>query len=516
MQKNSALLLAITLLTNLFIQSTSTTWPLQGKSFFLPRSQGVNAARDIVGWHHFINHTDTSGFYGAFAITPEYNRAYKTRTIAEYFFGTDVLCISGSTVSNRGYNDILADYFGLPTDYQSQVTVLPKIQNALVDFACYFGWGPFYVQIHSPYVWNQTQIELKEDISLIGSDIFYPTFYMAQAPIIPPAENFKQAMAGGFTWGDVSTGLEFGKIACNSLSEKMFADVDIAIGWNFLRRERGLIGSSLRMTIPTGTKPSSRYLLEPLIGNGHHWQVGVGVNAQGLLWEKDAEQSVNLFFDINIMHLFKAKQIRSFDLKDNGFGSRYILVKEFDSNGVYTGKTEPLINITSLMCNTDAAIQIDFVIMFAYQNKNYNFDIGYNGWIRSAEGIELIDCFDNKKWGLKGIANVANFSGPINDTQSSATLHGNNLSNQAIVIDSNPPVLLNTCDLDLRSGAASRQFTHKIFVHGGYTWEQYHKIKPYAGLGFSVEFEGARPKDLQPNKNAMSLWALWFKTGIGF
>ena len=505
-----------TMLASSVLSAENEPWPLQGKSFFSPRSQSTNAARDAVGWHRFINKNNRRGFSGAFAITPEYNRAYKTRQVAEYFFGTDTITISGSTIANRGTNDILADYFGLSTDYQSCVHICPKVQNALIDFALYLAWGPVYFRIHAPYVWNQTEMELIETTLFSGSDTLYPAFYMAQAEVQPPAQTFKQAMTGGFTWGNVQEGLKFGKVACAELSENKLSDIEFALGWNFLQRERGVVGGSLRASAPTGTIPTSTYLLEPIVGSGHHWQCGVGFNMQGLIWEKDADQRVDLIFDINIMHLFKSRQIRSFDLQKNGFGSRYILVKEFNENGAYTGKSQPLINITSLPCLIDAAAQIDFIIMFGYQNSGCSFDIGYNGWIRTAEGVELDCCFAKNRWGLKGIANVANIVGPVNDTQSSATIQGNALSEQAMVIDDSPPVFINTCDLDLRSGAASRQFTHKLFAHGSYAWIDMRYAQPYVGLGFSVEFAGKRPKDLQPNKNSMSMWAFWLKTGAGF
>jgi len=491
--------------------------PLKGKSFFAPRSQSVNAARDAVGLHRFINKNNNNGAYGAFFITPEYNRAYKTRRIAEYFFGTDQLHISGSTVATRGANDILADYFGLSTQYQSSVHVCPSVQNALLDFGAYVGWGPFYVRAHAPYVWNKTQIELNEQVTVSGVNTPYPPFYMAQLETKVPAQTFKQAISGGFTWGDVCEGLKFGKISCNSLTESAFSDVTFALGWNFLQRSRGTVGASIRAAAPSGTRSKSVYLLEPVVGSGKHWQLGFGLNTQGLLWEKDGDQRLDIIFDVNIMHLFRSQQKRSFDLLCNGFGSRYILAKEFNTSGIYTGKTQPLINATTLQCDVRVAVQVDFVVLFGYQNKGYSFDIGYNGWVRSAEGIELTQCFKENTYGLKGIANVANNVGKVNDTQSNATLHGNNRAHQGIVEDNPSPILIRTCDIDLRSGAASRQLTHKIVAYGGYTWAHIsQRVQPHAGLGFGVEFEGNRPKDVQPNKNSMSTWALWFKLGSGF
>ena len=40
-------------------------------------------------------------------------------------------------------------------------------------------------------------------------------------------------------------------------------------------------------------------------------------------------------------------------------------------------------------------------------------------------------------------------------------------------------------------------------------------LQPFLGVGIEVEFEG-RPKDLQPNKNGVSQWGVWLKTGVGY
>ena len=58
--------------------------------------------------------------------------------------------------------------------------------------------------------------------------------------------------------------------------------------------------------------------------------------------------------------LFNSRQRRSFDLINpsdpenlyfKGFGTRYILAKEFDMFGNYTGTTVPTIDITTLECD---------------------------------------------------------------------------------------------------------------------------------------------------------------------
>ncbi len=253
-----------------------------------------------------------------------------------------------------------------------------------------------------------------------------------------------------------------------------------------------------------------------MIGDSKEWQLGFGINNRWLLWEKDIDQKGYIFFNINALHLLSSQQKRSFDLiNPNGFGSRYVLAKEFN-NGIYTRNTQPLINFTTLDCDVHIAIQVDFILLFTLLHKNYTFDIGYEGWIRSAEGITLKETINQNKYGLKGIANVTNTNGASNSTQSTATIYGNPLSEQQDVIDANPPVFITPSTIDIRSGASSRQLSHKIVTYGGYTWEINDHLKPYTGIGFSVEFEGNRPKNVQPNKKSMSMWTIDFKVGTGF
>lgn len=126
---------------------------LFGKTFFRPRSVSVNAARDLIGTHKFINKYHANNeFYGALTITPEYSQAYKTYEIAESLFSQNTLSISGSLVPHRSINNLLADYFGLSPAFQSNVILKPVFTNTIIDFAFYGGWGPFYIHAHTPYV----------------------------------------------------------------------------------------------------------------------------------------------------------------------------------------------------------------------------------------------------------------------------------------------------------------------------------------------------------------------------
>jgi hypothetical protein len=491
---------------------------LTGVSFFEPRAQSTNAAKDLVGWHELINKS-CQDFYGAIAVTPSYGQLLRSRRAAIVMFGTDQITVSGSEIEDREENDFLADYFGLSPAFESCVEIRPIIRNAMIDFATYVGWQDFFFFVHAPAVWTGWKIRLLEDIFDDGTSTPYPAQYMAADAVEAPAHSFTQAVRGGITFGQMQEPLKYGKFGCE---QKLvgFGDIQMALGWNFVQSYYGYAGAALRVTAPTGNRPQSEYLFEPLIGNGKHWEFGLGIDGKALLWEKDGEQDVSFYTVINIMHLCKTKQRRSFDLKANGIFSRYELAKEFDENGNYTGNLLPAINVTTLDCNVTNNIQFDIVLMAAYNHGGFVFDFGYNAWLRTADIITLRDCLPQDRYALKGIQNVTDAIGDlVNTTQSGATIHGNYLSEQADKTDIPSPQFFNTQDIDLQSAASPFVMTNKFFGHIGYAWKDYWACKytPFIGIGGEIEVEGINQRDtVRYDKDTLSQWNLWVKGGMAF
>ncbi len=509
--------------------------PLEGISFFSPRSQSVNAARDLVGWHPHIHRFDMKKTYATFTVMPSYTHSVRDRRIAQALFGTDTLFISGSLINNRGTNDILADYFGLSPTFQSTVRLRPRLQNAMAVFYGYLGLDSLleglYVRFAAPAVWTKWDFKLEEEIFNDGSGTPFPPRYMTDNALVAPVSSFKNAIKGGITFGDMQEGLAAGKID-GARSKGGISDVQCVIGWDPLIRENGHAGFNLRVAAPTGSRPTSEFLFEPLIGNGKHWELGVGFTGHVVIWEKDGDQELTVHAEANVTHLFGARQKRSFDLigtdkqaesqnfANKRFGSRYILLKIFDENGNYTGKLAPTINKTTLSCDVSMDVQFDFVLMFGYTHKGIVFDIGYNGWLRSKEKISLKETLPEKRFALKGIQDVRDAAGNnSNATQSTATLHGNNLSQQAAVIDIPSPVFFSTDDLDLRSAGSPRVITHKFFTHLGYTWvdRPENEVEPFIGFGGELEFEGINTRNTpQEDSNTLSQFGVWLQVGLAF
>lgn len=509
-------LLRISICVFMVISSNTHSLTLTGLTFYSPRSQSTDAARLIVGWHPYINKCGEK-LYGAFTAAPSYGGMTRSRRSAQVLFSTNQINVTGSQVENRTENDFLADYFGLSPSFYSNVTLHPSIRTFLVDFAGYLGWGNWYFEMRAPAVRTRWNIDIEELIDNDGSDTLFPADYMDVDAVAEPVSSFKQAMRGGATWGQVSQGMKYGTFGCPQTTHAL-SDLQMAFGYNLVNNATGFAGFNLRASAPTGTRPNSTVLFEPIVGNGHHWELGVGFSGKAVLWERDGIQDFSFFSDINYTYLFKAKQRRPFDFTVNGMCSRYMLVKEFDGAGNYTGVCQPAINFTTLDCDVWNDLELDIVFLLAYSSPHWIVDLGYEGWIRSHEKISLLECIPENRYGFKGIQDVTDiFGNLIGTTQSSATINGNDFADQAAVADPTP-IFIKTSDLNISSAASPLVMTHKLFGNISYAWaDSFKRAIPFLGVGGDIEFEGInRHFTVRNDKDTLSQWSIWVKGGFGY
>jgi hypothetical protein len=493
---------------------------LRGISFFSPRSQDMNAARDVVGWHPFIHRYDAERNYAAISFTPQYNQSLRPKNISLALFNSDTFSLSGSQLPGRqGTNELLADYFGLSPAFASDAFFKPFIRNLILDMAVYIGFDRWvrglYLQVRGPAVWTEWTLKLTETIIDEGENTPYPAGYMAASAIQPPYSSYKEAMRGLYPFGEVQP-LKYGKI-CGAQRLSGFAAVEIVFGYDFICKERSHVGLNLRVSAPTGSRPNGIFFFEPRIGCGKNWRPGFGFTGHTRLWEKDGEQELIMWVDVNFTTILKSHQTRSFDLCKNGFFSRYILAKEFDATGMFTQNIVPTINFTTLQCNVHNSIVVDMVFMFSYMYNEFTFDIGYNGWIRSREKISLRECIPANTYGLKGVQFAVNpvTGQPNNSTESLATIY----ETGPIISDGLLPVFITTADINLHSAASPLLITQKLFWNLSYAWPQCTSIRctPYLGIGAEIEFEGINTRNAyQPIETTMGQTSLWLKGGFAF
>jgi hypothetical protein len=327
---------------------------------------------------------------------------------------------------------------------------------------------------------------------------------------------------------------------------------------------------NLRTAVPAGNSPCAEFLFEPIVGNCHHWELGAGLTSH-VQFCVDSCNSFGLYLDANITHLFASQSRRSFEFLGHGPGSRYMLIETIrpESTDLFLGSSGgpaapnqynqvvvPAINRTTFRTTIGIPCQADVVLKASFIHNNFEFDIGYNFWGRSAEKLQCRDRLDGF-FACKGDAQLYGFTAsdapvPLNATESKATLYGGQgASNfvagdqfqnlnvdspinayssagalqqltstdaatlsipQAVVNTSNPAVLLTDADINNASALSPKAITHKLFFYMNSRWES-DKVTPYIGWGGMVEFA---QKTFFNKRGAFSQWGFVFKGGLSY
>ena len=470
------------------------------------RSQGRDTARKLYGTTIFaVDQWDMDTIYGTFNVTFQYDRSFRNSRIAHCLFGdslvnvpnvntdnnackkscddTIALIISGSQVENRdNAKDWMAENFLLPRDFRSVVTFKPQVQDILVDFNFFVGFDRWcsglYMRLYGPVVNNRTKLRANETVTAEGT-VGYDAGFFAPAAVerdqlfTKASQFFNGDQLANPIEGITFTPLQFAKIAtCGSHSKTGFAELRGEFGWNYLS-ENWHFGFNIQAAAPTGTRPNAEFLFPPQVGNGKHWELGGGLSTHWTMWRsEDEEKSWSFFVEADITHLFKAKQLRTFDLKGKP-NSRYMLAERMDAdvpenlfssatagtgqtgtqpNAAFNNAFMPVANFSTRNVNVSIGVQGDLVAMFTYAVRGFTWDLGYNFWGMSHEKICLSssDCrpaFPKDVWALKGDAQVFGFLADatpvaLSATESLATIH--NGTNIAAGAAATPPVPANT------------------------------------------------------------------------
>jgi len=368
---------------------------LANSPLITPRSQGAHLEREMSGWVPHT-HLDVGHTYGTVALLTNYSKSFYSHRLTEYLFGSDLVgcdsnCrsinISGSGVAGRNNSkDWLADYFGLPRDYQSTISFAPRIESTNVQFQSFFGFecprrGNFFLKVDLPIVYTKWNLHMIENIGNAGSANYQPGYFngcitlgssnpgtvttypnaygVARGNLVNSFSAYacskavpnlgtsggtcslpQQTSTTATTLATVTApGVTFDPLihaqlacpGCNSLTKVGIADIHITFGWNAWQRDLDHVGFGLYVVIPTGNRPEGVYAFEPILGNGRHWELGFHFTSRGQLWStEDEKQKLFLSVDSTISHLFGAKQKRTFDLvgKPN---SRYMLAEKMQS-----------------------------------------------------------------------------------------------------------------------------------------------------------------------------------------
>ncbi len=416
-----------------------------------PRSQGFDTPRVVSGWD-LVTHCPTQEkFHSTYAVSLEAATSFRPERINQCLFGEDIIrrnaednewkdfiVVSGSQTEKRSpQKDWLADYFGLPTDFKSLVHFRPRVNNVIVELQTFFGFNNLkkglYAELFFPVVYTNWDLNMQEIVINPGTNGYVPGYFNTQGVDHDHlVTKFTQYISGcrvpdiaGLTFQP----LQQGKMAKHSLRATHAAELRGNLGYDHFIHDLHHVGVKIQVAAPLGNKPQGIYLFEPIVGNQHHWELGLGVTAHAVMWDNPAhEEKVDFFINATLNHLFRSNQRRAFDLQCKP-NSRYMLAEKMTSfisdnltgdnitpSAQFNRQVTSIVNLTTYDVVVRVNVQADVALYCSYTFKNNYWTFGYNAWKRGCENISLKNNihFKENMWAIKGDAQVFGFIGEQN------------------------------------------------------------------------------------------------------
>lgn len=479
-----------------------------GKTFLSPRSQGDNLARRLVGEEFLLYGSYNNAWWvpTIVSVTPEYTQSFNPDDLGAYFSlnrTPNMLWVGDNDPAEIvAARDVRAEYFWLPSEFIGISHFMPEVRNVIVDCNIRFNLDAFvcglYLDIGIPVVWTRFSMDLKETLSVSGDVLDLGLGVNNPAPFSKTIVQAYKGENGTIPVAGLTVeNLDYATIN-GTKSRTGIADLRFVLGYNVIRNDCTHFALNLRAATPTGTRPTGRFVFEPIIGSQNHGYIGAGFSGHCTLWQDDCgEQSCSLWFEAEVHHLITAKQKRTFDLKKNGIGSRYLPLKQFTPDNAFTGTIIPAANVTTLHANVSVAAVGEALIMLDYQRCGFLFDVGYDIWGRSREKIKLKDA-------IPAFLGVSGSVEAITDnrTKSNATIATDGTVDGTSAADN---VYITVEDIDINSAASPSALSNKVFAHLSYTWDLC-SCAPFLGIGAEAEFAS--------KNHALSQWGIWTKFGL--
>lgn len=452
-------------------------------SFYTPRQVTTDPTFELALTDFRMFHADDAKHFQLY-IKPFFQLTNSPDKIAAYFLPNSCAC---AHVREDGSGDINPLWFNLISEpgtmYSSTLCFAPQRATYGGVLTCFAEWKHAWLLLNTAAMGATHNMHVTEcNITPTSGGVACNTRNMCAGLNNP-------------TWCA-------GKILCCSSATKAgLDDIQLKLGWNFSRKEKRHAAVYVVATAPTGIRPKSEILFEPLVGT-KHWSLGGGLNVDYVLSEY-SDYRCALLADVKYRYVFRATERRSFDLCANGPWSRYLQVVREDA----PFNSMPGINFFTRDAAVTPQSTVDAWAALHFEFKSHwDLEIGYNLFWRQQEKIEFACCdelrsicCDNQVLGPVGIFDMPGVCGTAVSASTATISQGFNQVASNTVFT---PVTLAQFNLD--SAAHPNVLTNKIYA--AFDWHHMHEhYTPLLGLGGSYEFG---------NRNSFNQWAVWAVIGI--
>ncbi|MCL4361645.1 hypothetical protein M1446_04810 [Candidatus Dependentiae bacterium] len=462
------------------------------KTVFVPRSTTRDSVLELSQANYFFYHNEARcdeeypWFY--FFFNPFVQRSFNDKDLAKYFLKDNKSCLS---IREDGLGDVNPEWLGLIAPAGSNFSSVFNVRPVRTAYGAYFNmyfdlcrfWEGLWLGIETAAMGVTHKLKPCETVTTGAENPVNNFGTIDNIRIFTDAINNPELCFGRFNKCKVSRG--------------GLDDIQVKLGQNYFFREDDHIGLYLVANIPTGKMQRATYVFEPLVGSKHAG-VGIGLNADFNLYGCD-DHMLNWMFDLKYLYLFKANQLRLFDLCANGDWSRYLQVVQNSDTPMLT---QPGTKFFTQCVKVTPKSEINFWTALHYEFCRYNFELGYNLWWRDCERV-CQKCANPPV----AIADLANFIACQGISASGANISQSVIGPNIAPTDS---VFTNVGPFNIDSGTAPRVLTHKLYASFAYDY----LICSYpamVGITTACEFATGRNK-----RNALEQWQIFLTLGFTY
>ena len=509
------------------------------KTFLMPRSHNSNLAMEYTTWNKQVSIFDDKQWRMDFQAVGFYQESLNKEALGKYFgiynFQTDRLEDFIGVSKNSSLQVESGGDNNLNFDPSFALHPLDVLHHAGASYYASDNYKHLYPLLD--------KIKLRPSQESYGVSIDYyqkldkvvkGLFFKVSAPLVNVKNTLglshlctashqslpigtKDADIGGGTkvtfidylMGKVSNNDKNNKQSCltrakfhNGKDSTGIADVQLALGYNFLYKPTKHVNASVLLTIPTGDIADGEFLFEPIVGNGGHWALGFGMDSRFELW-KDDDITIDVIAAGELRYLFQNTQKRLVPYKTSfeacvacpkSRWGQYSLALTHGTNCLF-----PAANVLTQDVEVEPRVTFNAMYAMALNWKDFTFDLGSELFFKAAERLSIKHWVDYKHAIAHWEVDVVNGGVPFDIV----TNYAEGSSNESTVAHRQ----LNRNRLMPEHAGTPTQITYKTFAGIGYTFKDW-KYPVLLGLGGSYE--------MPANNSALETWALWFKLGVTY
>jgi len=465
-----------------------------------PRPQNASLLLDSAVAHDLARTNKQDRFGGNFMVRGFYSESNKGKELGKYFGVNNKDSFRADAVRNQdtGLVDVNAGYMihdaaagavaANAVTHGAMINLAPKTVSYGVEFGYVQCLGKILDGLHLSVslpverVENNMNLNVTAPVAAVDTKAF--TDFLAG--------NYSTAIGVNSAFGaglgaqsKLTNALINGKQGATGI-----ADIDVVLGYDFIRNEDWTAGLNIGLSIPTGNSASGKYVFEPVYGNGGHWELGFGGKVAGKLWQ-DGDQHIGLNVQADYRYGFQANETRTLGTAAN-FSKYFALGTIANSNAqVYA----PAANISTVPVSVTPNSALRGNLGLNYGNGGLVLGLAYAPAWKQAESVKFNGAFDDTKYGI--ISTVQD--------QANAAIALDGVFGAAMATAHAAPI--KKADFALDSATRPSQLSHRIGGDLGYTFKEW-EFPVTIGAGAHYEFAG--------DNASIENWGVNLSAGIGF